>query len=363
MFKRRPFRTLNLIEINKEALMHNVRLYQSLRPDLSVCPVLKSNAYGHGLDLVASTLDPMKLDFFIVDSLYEAFQLRDLKIKTPLLILGYTHPENFTKKLPFHFTAFDMESLELHANLGHPIHIEVDTGMNRMGFDINELPEVLSKAKELKANLVGLFSHFATADETDTTYMNQQEEIFKEAIKLTKESGFAPKWIHIGNSAGGPKSKIKELTMMRLGLSLYGVSPNESLDLDLNLVAKVSSTLIAKRKLKKGEKISYGCSFEAPRDMIIGVVPFGYYEGLDRKLSNNGVMMINNTTCPILGRICMNHTMIDLSSINCEVGDPITVYSDDQKSTASFEQQSRKAETIPYELMVRLSESVRRVKR
>jgi len=364
MLKRRPFRTLNLIQINKEALIHNVRLYQSLRPDLSICPVLKSNAYGHGLKLIAKTLDPLNLDYFIVDSIYEAYQLRDEKLKTPVLVLGYTHPENFKKKLPFHFTAFDEESLKLHAKLGHPIHIEVDTGMSRMGFPLDELESAMKLAKTINANIVGLFSHLATADEADLRYMQDQESKFENAVSIIKEAGFSPRWIHLGNSAGGIRSKLPSLTMMRLGVSLYGINPiegngREKID-ELKLVAKVTSSIISVRHLKKGDKVSYGCTYTAPKDMSIAAVPFGYYEGIDRGLSNLGSMEVNGSICPIVGRVCMNHTMINVTDIDVNIGDEVVIYSDIQDSEVSFNEQAKKAGTIPYELMVRLSESVRR---
>lgn len=357
MFIHRPFRTLNTIEIDPEALIHNVRLYQSLRPDLSICPVLKSNAYGHGLTLVAEILDPLRLDYLIVDSIYEAYQLKDAKIKTPVLILGHTHPENFHRKLPFHFTAFDEASLRLHAHWGHPLHIEVDTGMSRMGFPLDELPQTLRLVKEIKANLVGLFSHLATADEESEDYLKFQESQFEEALKMTRAAGFNPQFVHLGNSAGSLKSKIDGLSMGRLGVSLYGIGSLEG----LRPVAEVRSTIVAIRELKGGESISYGCTYKADRPMKIAVVPFGYYEGLPRSLGNKGHMEVQGQDRPIVGRVCMNHTMIDVTGLDLKVGDEVKVYSRVPGSQASFEAQSKKADTISYELMVRLSESVRRV--
>jgi alanine racemase len=367
MFWKRPYRTLNLIQIDKEALIHNVRLYQSMLPGTSICPVLKSNAYGHGLTKVAKALDGMELDFFVIDSLYEAFQLKKLKIKTPLLILGYTKPKNLKKKHKFHFAAFDEESLKRHAKLKHPIHLEVDTGMNRMGFNLENLKSALDLAKKHKANIVGLFSHFATADNTNNSGLESQEAIFQQAIEVVHKEGFHPKWIHLGNSAGSIKSSLKELNMARLGISLYGINPMDEEDpyseklSELKPAMEVKSCLIAVRELNPGEKISYGYTYEAKKKITIGVLPFGYYEGLPISLSNEGRIEVNGASCPIVGRVCMNHTMIDITATDAKLGDEVKVYTKYSDHNCSFAKQSKKAGTIPYELMVRLSESVRRV--
>jgi alanine racemase len=367
MFWKRTYQTLNLIQIDKEALINNVRLYQSLLPGTAICPVLKSNAYGHGLVNVAQTLDKMDLDFFIIDSLYEAFQLKKAKVTTPLLILGYTRPKNIKKRHRFHFTAFDEASLKLHAKLKHPIHLEVDTGMSRMGFKLKDLKSALDLAKKHKANLVGLFSHFATADDSNTEELKKQESVFKEAIELVHSEGFHPRWIHLGNSAGSIKSAMKELNMARLGISLYGVNPMSESDpyskklSELKPAMEVTSCLISVRELNAGEKISYGYTYEAKKMMTIGVIPFGYYEGLPRSLSNEGRVEVNGSSCPIVGRVCMNHTMIDITGTEAQQGDEVKIYTKYSDHDCSIIKQSKKAGTIPYELMVRLSESVRRV--
>lgn len=367
MIRRPAFKTLNLIEIDAGALIHNLHLYKKFRPDISICPVLKSNAYGHGLTLIGKILDPLGLDFFIVDSLYEAFQLREKKIKSPVLVLGDTIKENFYKVLPFHFSVFNERTLHIHAKFGHYIHLEIDTGMNRLGVNIEELPYIIKIAKNTDAKIVGIFTHFLSAEEENKYRLNQQEDIFREAIKMLRKAGFKPKWIHAANSAGGIQSDMQEVNMMRLGISLYGVNPLQSQRerlKDLRLVAQVRSKVIEIRKIKKGESVGYGsASFIAKKEMEIAVIPFGYYEGLPRSLSNKGIVEIKGINCPIIGMICMNHAMIDVSERDISVGDLAFIYSNRKTSEASFEAQSIKAGTIPYELMVRLSESIRRVEK
>ncbi len=362
---RRKYRTLNTTRVSESALLHNLNLYRKLLPNQAICPVLKSNAYGHGLTEIAKILESEQPEFFLVDSLYEAYELKKAKIKTPILILGYTHSENLENGSlkNFHFTAGDIETARTLAKLGVPVHLEVDTGMSRTGFPMADLKEVLQELKTLNLNLVGLFSHLADADNPiDQKYTTEQCKRFRRVIKLVRKAGFDPKWIHTCNSAGALKTEVPDLNMARIGISLYGVSPLGSEDPKQDLlkhlkpVMEVVSTIIAIRDLKAGESVSYGCTYKAPQDMRIGVIPFGYYEGIPRSLSS---------APPFLGNICMNHAMIDLTHpdlkpLDLNIGDEYIIYSTNPNSPSSFQNMAKKAGTIPWELMTGIAESIRR---
>jgi alanine racemase len=356
---RKKYKTLNTVSISEAALRNNLQLYRNLIPDQAICPVLKSNAYGHGLTPVAKIFDAEKPEFLIVDSLFEAYQLKKARIKTPILILGYTLPENLrAKRFPFHFAVPDLESAEILSRKKTPLHLEIDTGMSRTGFRLEELPQALEALRAMKANVEGVFTHFADADNPENNKKTDQQcELFLKALMLTKEAGFQPKWIHASNSAGAVKTKIPQLNMSRVGISLYGLSPLSSNDpkaeflKSLQPVMEVSSTIIAKRKLHAGDCVSYNCTFTAEKDMTIGILPFGYYEGIPRSLSN---------TPPFIGRICMNHAMIDLTDSNLKVGDKFVIYSRDKNAVNSFHNMAKKAGTISYELTTKIAESIRR---
>lgn len=356
---RKKYKTLNTVSISKAALRHNLQLYRDLLPEQAICPTLKSNAYGHGLIPVAKIFDKEKPEFLIVDSLYEAYELKKARIKTPILILGYTFPENLkAKRFPFHFAVSDLETAKILAKKKTPLHIEVDTGMSRAGFRLEDLPEALKALREMKANIEGIFTHLADADNPENNgKTDKQCELFLKALMLTKEAGFNPKWIHASNSAGAVKAKIPQLNMARVGISIYGLSPLLEDDpkaaslTNLQPVMEVNSTIIAKKKIKAGDCISYNCTFTADQDMTIGILPFGYYEGIPRSLSNKA---------PFLGRICMNHAMIDLTNSELEVGNEFTVYARSKNALNSFHNMAKEAGTITYELTTKIAESIRR---
>jgi alanine racemase len=342
------YRTLNRIFIDESALKHNLSLYRKLLPGTSVCPVLKSNAYGHGLTLTAKILDREHCDFFCVDSLYEAYELQKARIKTPILILGYNFEENLHKGLPFHFTAHDLHSLEVLSKLKLPIHLKVNTGMNRMGFSWNEWPKILPYIKNLNPKIEGIYSHFASADDPKSPLTKLQITRFKKVLASLKKAGFKPKWVHIANSAGALKAKDPLFNMARIGIGLYEGT------------LEFRSTLIGIQSIKKGESVSYSETYTAKKNEVIGIIAAGYYEGIPRSLSNKGTVNINGISCPILGRVCMNHTLISLKGVNASVGDEVLVYSKNPADKNSVASQAAKAGTIPYELLVRLSESVKR---
>lgn len=363
----KSYEPLNRVLVSKGALLHNLNLYRHLNPGLAICPVLKSNAYGHGLVEVAKILDKEACAYFVVDSLYEAYELKKNKVKTKILILGYQNPENLRPGLPFVFTAYDFDSLEVLVQKNLSFHLEIDTGMKRMGFDPAELKEALPLLSQKPHLLQGVFSHLMTADSIDTTRLDGQCERFKAVLKKLAEAGLHPKWVHLGNSAGSQKIALPEATMARIGLGLYGVNPYEKEDphfkdlAALQPVLRIESTLIAVRDLQPGDAISYGAQFIASEAMTIGIIPFGYYEGLPIALSKKGFVSFKNTPCKIVGRINMNHTFIDLTGLSAKVGDIIEVYSDQKDRKNFVGALARSMETIPYELLVRLSPTIRRV--
>lgn len=366
-FIRNNYQTLNTIEVSESALIHNYR-YLSQLSDLKISPVFKSNAYGHGLQLVAKILDKFEAPFFSVDSLYEAYELLKIGIKTPILIMGYTNPENFKgKKLPFSFAVYDKLTLETlykyQPQAG--IHLFVDTGMHREGIRIDEFKEFLEYASQFKGiNIEGLMSHFGASDKYDNKLTLEQVENFVKAQKMLKQFGFIPKWIHHGNSSAilhSSKYKKKIGNVVRAGIDTYGIDP-EGKNTTLQPVLRVITTLNQIKSLKKGESVGYDFTYKAKKNMKIGILPYGYYDGLARRLSNKGIVTIDGVACPIIGRVSMNISTIDISNVPSPyIGQKVVVYSSNKIDSNSIYNASMKAETIPYILLVHLASSIKRI--
>ncbi|KKR83865.1 MAG: Alanine racemase [Candidatus Daviesbacteria bacterium GW2011_GWA2_40_9] len=320
---KRQYQTLNLIQISHDALTHNYHHLSSLDQNLKVAPVLKSNAYGHGITEAAKVLDSLGAPFFCVDSLYEAYELLKAHIKTPILIMGYTHPNNFkVKKLPFSYAVYDLQMAQVLNNYqwDAKIHIKIDTGMHRLGVPLEELSAFLQELKKLpNLKVEGVMSHLASASNTQDTLYQTQVKNFKQALKIIRKSGFDPKWVHLSASAGLLNPQIrKELSkfsnMARCGLSVYGISPNKESS-HLKPALKLTTKIAQIKKLKKGDKIGYDGTYTAKKELILGVLPIGYFDGVDRRLSNQGAFLVEGVKCPIVGRVSMNITTIDLSKM------------------------------------------------
>lgn len=364
----RMYRTLNTIVIDSQALIYNHQVLKKYL-GLSIAPVLKSNAYGHGLMTVAPVFDKQKPPFLVVDSLYEAYQLYRLKLLTPILIMGYTHPSNLEyKQVPFHWAVFDLETVQAlnKSQRNCSVHVFIDTGMHREGVPIDQLPQFLTATRGMKnINIAGVCSHFADADndsKSAQTHTQQQIEVFRSAIEIIKSFGYQPQWRHIAASAGTLKQLAKnDCTMARVGIASYGISPIFDQVVELKPALRFTSTIAQIKHIKKGDWIGYGATFIAKRQMKIALLPAGYYEGIDRRLSNCGVAIVGGKTCPIIGRISMNMTTIDVTDVEgIQVGDVVEVYSADSHKENSIAESARRANTIPYELLVHLASSVRR---
>jgi alanine racemase len=235
-----------------------------------------------------------------------------------------------------------------------------------MGLVWNQLEELLDTLQIHKIYPEGIFTHLSSADEAQNDFTELQLERFLKVVTALKAIGRQPRWVHVANSAGALKAKHPEINMVRLGLGLYGLNPYEEEDhffkkLDsLKPVLEFKSTLVGIQKIKKGERSGYGTHYKAPKDQTIGIIAAGYYEGIPIKLSNTGLAEVHGKRCPFIGRVCMNHTMILLEDVEAKIGDPVLVYSRDKSSPLCVFEQSKRAQAFHYEMITRLSQSVRR---
>ncbi|MFC1653240.1 alanine racemase [Patescibacteria group bacterium] len=374
MFKK-PYKNLNQITVSKSALKHNYYYFQNQLENQLVAPVLKSNAYGHGIQLVGKYVDQeIKPPFICVDSLFEAYQLQKKRIKTPILIIGYTFPENFItrKKLPFSIPVFDLETLKIlnEHQPGISVHIKIDTGMNRLGLQLKQIPEFIRAAKKMEnVNFEGIYSHFSQADDVkDRSYTNHQVNVFKEALKIFKHNGFNFKWKHMSATAGTTLVEEDVFNLVRIGLGFYGytsISRGYRVGLkqskDLHPALKLETHIIQVKKIQKGDQVSYDGTYIAPNKRTIAILPIGYNDGVDRKLSNRGFFTIENTACPIIGRVCMNLTIVDVSEIKePHTGQKAVFISNDLKTKSNLYKHSKLANTAIYTILTGLAESTKR---
>ncbi|HKX23715.1 MAG TPA: alanine racemase [Candidatus Saccharimonadales bacterium] len=366
----KSFAVHNRIEVSRSAILHNVDLFARLSGK-GVIPVLKGNAYGHGIEQVASALKGRKLRYIAVDGYFEALRVRKVS-RQPVLVMGAIRPENFAKLKysGFAFAVQDAETIEALAATGKHIkvHIECNTGMNRYGArpdDAIELAKLILTKPNLQ--LEGIMSHLADSDGDDPTTVAAAVEQFDETVESIRALGAEPSIIHIAQTAGSAIAESKHANALRLGIGLYGINPFAA---SHRLHAKLKglrpamrfiSTVTKVTDLKKGDKVSYNYTFTAPRDVRIGVLPVGYYEGLNRALSNAGTVKVGKHQAAIIGRVCMNHTMISLEGVSATVGDEVVVYSDDPRDPNSIDAIAAKHNLFNYNLLTALSADVRRV--
>jgi alanine racemase len=366
------YQTLNIIELSQKRLKNNANIFKELNPGCGIIPVLKSNAYGHGLVEVAKMLNDIECDFIAVDGYFEAAKIRDIS-RHKILVLGYILPDNVklldTKKCSF--VVQDVEGLRALSSLNKSvrIHLELNTGMNRLGLQPDEVDAYLSVIKK-SPNLIleGVMTHLADADnESDNSFTSNQVKMFDEIVEDIQKLGFKPSYLHIAQTAGSTKAKSRFANSMRIGIGLYGINPlNEAdqhfKDLEkLQPILELKSTVIKVMDLNKGDRVSYNGIFTAPDKIKIAILPLGYYEGVPRELSNIGMVSYLGHDLNIVGRVCMNHTMFIVGDMNIDVGTVITVISNDPLRNNSIDMMAKKYNLFKYTLMTGISESTRRV--
>ncbi len=363
-------------EIDLSALKHNFKVLKEHAKDSKIMAVVKADAYGHSARTVTPILEQCGADSFAVSNIEEALSLRAFGIKKPILILGYT-PVNTAKILDDYNIsqcvysteyAKELSEVAVKENIKIKVHIKLDTGMSRLGFDcrseeLNGINEAISCAKLDGFVLEGIFTHFAVSDRTpgaDDGFTEEQYNRFMKSVKVFKENGIEPELIHCCNSAGFLLDQDKHLSLSRVGISLYGLSPSSELKLkqDLIPVMTVKSVVSMVKEINVGDTVNYGRTFKANKKMRVATVTAGYADGYPRLLSNKGYVLINGKKANIIGRICMDQLSVDVSDIeNVKMGDEVILFGKD----LSVDDLASLADTINYEIICGISPRVPRI--
>ena len=363
-------------EIDISALKHNFNILKTKANGTKLMAVVKADGYGHSADIIAPVLENEGADYFAVSNIDEAIALREIDIKKPILILGYT-PVDMVRELATNNLSQCVYSLEYAQRLSAlavfygikiKVHIKLDTGMSRLGFncknnDLCELEDALNAAKLPNLICEGVFTHFAVADRTkleEDGFTDNQYNLFMKAANRFKEEGFTDALYHCCNSAGTILDNDKHLDMTRVGISLYGLSPSSSLELedDLIPVLTVKSVVSLVKEIKAGDTVSYGRTFKCEKPMKIATVTAGYADGYPRLLSNKGFVYINGQKANIVGRVCMDQMCVDVTDIpSVKMGDEVLLFGKDLKVDTLADL----CDTINYEIICGISPRVPRV--
>ncbi|GAE26444.1 alanine racemase [Halalkalibacter wakoensis JCM 9140] len=363
-------------EIDLKAIAHNVssisQLYEGKNVDIMA--VVKANGYGHGAFEVAKTALKSGATYLAVAILDEALALREAGISAPILVLGRIRPENAGVAARYNImvTVFQSEWLEqakehLAQNEEIQIHVKFDTGMGRIGIRTkDEAKKVFQLIEHHDSfNVIGAYTHFATADELDRSYVEKQHNRFTEMLAWLEEWGIHIPLIHNGNSAAGMRYPEKMFTLFRLGISMYGLTPSPEITRELPVTLKpafsLKSRLVQVKELPPGESISYGATYQTKESEWIGTIPIGYADGWLRYHSTSGgEVLINGERAPFVGRICMDQCMIKLRK-EVETGTVVTLIGKDGNDTITMDEVAARLGTINYEIPCVIGPRVPRV--
>ncbi len=366
------------IQLDSEALRHNYLTFKDLSSPSVAIPVVKSNAYGHGLEEVYEALKPANPPWFGVNYITEAQRLRNLGFNGRILVVGPVAARQVEISGELDLDIFLVEPLMLEAWLGlkkRPRgHLKIDTGMSRQGFLPEDVPALIPRLKSASKDLVGLCSHFSNVEDVlAQSYANQQVAAFEQIRILMKDSGFEL-MPHLAASSSALIMPEARLSLTRIGISLYGLWPSRTNQLsflqsqntriELKPVMKWMTEVAIVKSVHAGQFIGYGCTYKALRDMKVAVLPVGYYEGYPRIASNRGHVLIQGEQCPIVGRICMNMMMVDITHLpRVEVGDAVTLIGRDGDEVVEASSIADWAETIHYEIVTQLNPAIPKVLR
>ena len=367
-------------EIDMNAAEHNFRKIKSrLSPHTKICCVVKANAYGHGAVYLSKLYEKLGADYFAVSNIEEAMQLRNNGIQTPILILGYTPVNcaailannNISQTVFSYNYARELDRNAEEDGVSVKIHIKLDSGMGRIGFDcIHGDRSVLDSVRDVcnMKNLIheGIFTHFAVADEGEDgrEYTEKQYRRFSDAVSYLEDMGIKFKLRHCANSATIIGYPEYGLDMVRAGIVLYGLSPSDKVGdcSDFIPVMNLKSVISMIKNVEAGDCISYGCTFRADHKMKVATVPVGYADGFWRSNVGGGTqLLVGGKRVNIVGRVCMDQLMLDVTGIpDAKEGGGVVVIGSDGEETVSAEEIAERNNTVNYEIVCAIGERVPR---
>lgn len=373
MNERIPDRVCAYIDL--DGVRQNFEMMRRLiPPGTDICAVIKTDAYGHGAVRIARMMEGEPYIWgFAVAAVEEALALREAGIEKPILILGYVFPEDYETLARFAvrpavFTeemALALEKAAAREQKVLPVHIALDTGMSRIGFLPGEeaLDEVVKIASLPHLRLEGMFTHFARADEADKTIAMEALAKYLDFAKALEGKGVTIPIRHCANSAAILELPETHLNMVRAGITIYGIYPSEEMrrDKDLKPVMQLKSHVAHVKTVPAGTPVSYGGTFVTSRKTRIATIPVGYGDGYPRSLSSRGYVLISGKKAPILGRVCMDQFMVDVTGMDVKTGDEVTLMGYDHGVLLSVEELGTLSGRFPYEFVCDISPRVRRV--
>lgn len=362
-------------DINLSAIRKNIETMKGYIPkDKKLLAVIKANAYGHGAIEVANALDDLS-DYYGVACIDEGIELRKAGITKPILILGYTDASLYEDLVKYDITqtifsyeqAKKLSKVANHLDKTAKIHIKLDTGMNRIGFKCE--PESIQEIKKISElsnlNVEGIFTHYYKADEVDKSFANKQLDMYTNMVEALEQEGIHFSIRHISNSAGIMEMPNETYDMVRSGISTYGLYPSEEMDkvaCVLYPAMTLKSHITHIKMVKKGETVGYGGTYTLPEDRKIATVGVGYADGYPRALSNQGRMLVNGQFAPIVGRVCMDQTMIDVTDIkDVVVGDEVVLVGKQGENILPCEELAAMSASFNYEFVCDVNRRVPRV--
>jgi len=365
-------------EVDLKAIGHNIReLRRITNPKARFMAIVKANAYGHGIIEVARQSLENSAEALGVANIEEGIQLRKAGINAPVLIFGYASPVHAKKLIEFDLTQ-TVYSYEISRALSEAVaaygkkikvHIKVDTGMGRLGLlrEITDssVSEVESISRLPMLELEGIYTHFATADKSDRSYAGKQFKIFMDFLNQLRIAGLEIPVTHAANSAAIINMPETHLDMVRAGISIYGLYTSEEVDrsiIKLKPAMELKTKIIHLKKVPAGFKVSYGTTYETEKPTTIATVSIGYADGLNRLLSSKGRMLVCGHSAPIVGRICMDLTMLDVGNIpEIAIGEEVVVFGKQGNASISVDEIASTINTINYEVVSTIMERVPRI--
>lgn len=367
-------------EISLDNAEKNFREIQRHTGGVPLCCVVKADGYGHGATELANLYAELGAEYLAVSNIDEAKELRNSGVALPIVILGYTDVKLAGELSEYNIEqtvyslgyaeALNFECEKIAARL--KIHIKVDTGMSRIGFmcqefprDNNSIEEIYKASNQSCLEPVGIFTHFCVSDEgaDGQQFTEKQYNNFSRTVESLRSRGLEFKYIHCSNSGAIADYPETYNTMVRAGIILYGLSPSDKINnkLKLSPVMTVKSTVAHIKTIEKGACVSYGRTFAADRRMTVATVPIGYADGYLRCYAGDGYMLVKGQRAKILGRVCMDQTMIDISGIDgVNIGDEVIVFGSGEKGEQTAADLAQSAGTISYEVICTVSKRVPR---